>query len=111
MSMPRTFLNGVARCGRDRGWKLKRNLKIATERCTCPLARPSMTGTRRAGLILQNRDRNLLRELDVMRIYDREQAAVVGGFRSIRRVNDRLLKLVRAGILRRILVANPRIGQ
>jgi hypothetical protein len=70
-----------------------------------------MTGNRRVGLILQNRDRHLLQELDTMRVVDREQAQVVGGFHSVRRINDRLLALTRAGLLRRIFIGNNTVGQ
>jgi len=70
-----------------------------------------VTGTRRIGLIVQERDRHLLRELGTMRVIDREQAQVVADFHSIRRVNDRLLALTRAGVLRRIFIPNPVLGQ
>jgi hypothetical protein len=70
-----------------------------------------MTGSRRVGLIAQDRDRYLLRELGTMRVIDREQAQVVAGFHSIRRANDRLLSLTRAGLLRRIFIPNPVLGQ
>jgi len=70
-----------------------------------------MTGNRRVGLIVQDRDRLLLRELGTMRVIDREQARVVAGFNSVRRANDRLLMLTRAGMLRRIFIPNPSLGQ
>jgi hypothetical protein len=70
-----------------------------------------MTGNRQVGPILQERDRHLLRELDILRVIDREQAQIVTGFRSIRRANRRLLALIRAGLLRRIFIANQGIGQ
>lgn len=70
-----------------------------------------MTGNRRVGLIVQDRDRHLLRELGTTRVIDREQAQVVAGFHSVRRANDRLLALTRAGMLRRIFIANPAVGQ
>ena len=60
-----------------------------------------MTGTRRTGLVLQDRDRRLLDELVIMRVIDREQAKLVAGFGSTTRANTRLLALTRAGILRR----------
>ena len=59
-----------------------------------------MTGTRRRGLILQTRDLHLLSELAVMRIIDRETTKVVAGFGSTTQVNQRLLELTRAGLLR-----------
>ena len=63
-----------------------------------------MTGSRKANLVLQNRDRRLLEELSVMRVIDREQAKVVAGFGSTTRVNARLLAMVRAGLLARFFV-------
>jgi hypothetical protein len=62
-----------------------------------------MTGTSRA-IILQERDRHLLRELAVMRVIDREQAKIVAGFGSTTRANTRLLALTRAGFLRRFFL-------
>lgn len=53
------------------------------------------------GIVVQDRDRRLLQELAVMRVVDREQAKLVGGFNSVTRVNTRLLALTRAGLLRR----------
>lgn len=70
-----------------------------------------MTGNRRVGVIIQDRDRHLLRELGIMRVIDREQAEDVAGFHSVRRANDRLLSLTRAGLLRRIFIPNPSVGQ
>ncbi|MCZ6774155.1 MAG: replication-relaxation family protein [Proteobacteria bacterium] len=60
-----------------------------------------MTGTSLRGLVVQQRDRRLLRELDTLRMIDREQAKVVAGFGSTTRANARLLALTRAGLLRR----------
>jgi len=62
-----------------------------------------MTGNNR-GMILQERDRHLLRELAVMRILDRDQAMQVAGFGSTTRVNCRLLTLTSAGFLRRFFL-------
>ena len=59
-----------------------------------------MTGNSRV-VILQDRDRHLLRELAVLRVIDREQAKMVAGFGSTTRANARLLALTRAGFLRR----------
>lgn len=61
-----------------------------------------MAGTKRAVVVLQDRDRHLIEELAVMRVIDRDQAKMVAGFHSTRRVNDRLLTLTRAGLLKRI---------
>ncbi len=52
-------------------------------------------------MVVQERDRHLLRELSVMRVIDREQAKVVAGFNSTTRANARLLALTRAGLLHR----------
>jgi hypothetical protein len=61
-----------------------------------------MAGTKRRMVALQDRDRHLFEELGVMRVIDRDQAKVVAGFQSTRRVNDRLLTLSRGGFLKRI---------
>ena len=53
------------------------------------------------GMVIQERDRHLLRELSVMRVIDRELAKVVAGFGSTTRANARLLTLTRAGLLHR----------
>ena len=63
-----------------------------------------MTGTER--MILQPRDREFLKELALMRIADREQIRIVAGFGSLTRVNTRLLKLFRAGLLRRFFLGS-----
>lgn len=68
-----------------------------------------MTGTkqtkmRHRGMILQPRDLELLRELGILRVADREQAKIAAGFNSTTRVNTRLLALVRAGLLRRFFL-------
>src|ERR1039457_2183666 len=55
----------------------------------------------RSGMVIQERDRHLLRELSLMRVIDREQAKVVAGFGSTTRANARLLALTRAGLLHR----------
>ncbi len=60
-----------------------------------------MTGTNRTGIIVQDRDRRLLRELAVMRVIDREQAKHAAGFASTTRANCRLLALARTGLIRR----------
>jgi len=52
-------------------------------------------------MIIQDRDRRLLRELGTMRAIDREVAKLVAGFGSTTRTNTRLLKLTRAGLLKR----------
>lgn len=70
-----------------------------------------MGGSRRRGLVLQSRDRQLLHELTIMQVIDREQAEVVAGFRSIPRANARLLALTRAGLLRRFFLATVNGGK
>src|SRR6267154_1192060 len=55
-------------------------------------------------MVIQERDRHLLRELAVMRVIDREQAKIVAGFGSTTRANARLLALTRAGLLRRFFL-------
>src|SRR5262245_58423572 len=66
-------------------------------------ARPSLCARSqvRRGLVIQERDRQLLREISVMRVVDREQAKIVAGFGSTTRANARLLGLTRHGVLRR----------
>jgi len=63
------------------------------------------------GIILQDRDRQLMREFAVMRVADREQAKCVGGFGSTTRVNTRLLALNRAGLLRRFFLGTTASGR
>lgn len=63
-----------------------------------------MTGSNRTGMIVQDRDRHLLRELAVMSVIDREQAKRVAGFTSTTRANCRLLTMSRAGLLRRFFL-------
>jgi len=64
-----------------------------------------------AAMIIQERDRHLLKELAVMRILDREQAKRIAGFGSTTRVNARLLALTRAGLLRRFFLGTTAAGQ
>jgi hypothetical protein len=70
-----------------------------------------MTGNRRRGVVLQDRDRHLLSELAVMRIVDREMTKVVAGFGSTTQVSLRLLELTRAGLLRRFFVGTIGSGR
>ena len=69
-----------------------------------------MRGNDQGGLVVQERDRHLLRELGVMRVIDREQAKVVAGFGSTTRANVRLLNLTRAGLLRRFFLGTTAGG-
>lgn len=70
-----------------------------------------MIGNRTKGLIVQERDRRLLRELGVMRVIDREQAKYVGGFGSTTRANTRLLALTRSELLRRFFIGTEAGGK
>jgi hypothetical protein len=70
-----------------------------------------MGGNNRRGIVIQERDRQLLRELAVMRVIDREQAKCVAGFGSTTQVNGRLLGLTRAGLLRRFFLGTKAGGQ
>jgi hypothetical protein len=70
-----------------------------------------MTGNKRKGIVLQERDRRLLREVGVARVIDRDQAKCVAGFGSTTRANCRLLALTRAGLLRRFFVGTDAVGK
>jgi hypothetical protein len=70
-----------------------------------------MTGNNHKAIILQDRDRHLLRELALMRVIDREQAKCVAGFGSTTQVNSRLLGLTRAGLLRRFFLGTKAGGK
>lgn len=63
-----------------------------------------MIGNDSRGIVIQDRDRHLLRELSVMRVVDREQVKIVADFGSTTRVNARLLALTEAGLLRRFFL-------
>src|SRR5260221_4562733 len=58
-----------------------------------------------ADIIIQERDRDLLKKLSTFRVVDREQAKIIGGFNSTTRVNTRLLALTRARLLRRFFLS------
>jgi Replication-relaxation len=68
-------------------------------------------GGNNRGMVIQERDRHLLAELAVMRVVDREQARIAGGFNSTTRVNTRLLVLARAGLLRRFFLGAAGSGR
>jgi hypothetical protein len=70
-----------------------------------------MTTVTNAATIVTSRDLDLFRALAVARVLDGEQLGVVGSFATIRRANRRLLKLVRAGLLRRWFVGASGGGQ
>jgi hypothetical protein len=61
--------------------------------------------------VLTSRDLAILRALVIARVLDSEQIQLIGQFTSVRRTNRRLLKLVRAGILRRWFVGTASGGQ
>jgi hypothetical protein len=70
----------------------------------------SKSGNNRGGVVPQERDRRLLRELALLRIIDREHAKTIAGFGSTTRANARLLALTRAGLLRRFFLATTAGG-
>jgi hypothetical protein len=70
-----------------------------------------MRGNSSNAIIVQERDRRLLAELAVMRVVDREQARIAGGFNSTTRINTRLLALNRAGLLRRFFLGGAGSGR
>lgn len=63
-------------------------------------------GGRQRGLMIQPRDAELLRQLWIMRVADRDQLMTAARFSSITRINTRLLALVRAGLLRRFFIGS-----
>ncbi len=70
-----------------------------------------MTGTKprgecRRGLMIQDRDLALLKQLWIMRVADRDQLMLAAAFHSVTRINARLLALTRAGLLRRFFVGS-----
>src|SRR5579871_596279 len=97
--------------GPDAAPRLKPRSGSATNKPAVAARRCSMAGNKRAGLVVQERDRHLLAELGVMRILDRESAKLVAGFRSTRRANARLLQLTEAGLLRRFFVGSIAHGR
>lgn len=69
-----------------------------------------MPGNRQA-VVLQARDRRLLDEMGALRLVDHEQARRIGGFGSYQRTHDRLMRLVRAGFLRRFFLPTEAGGR
>jgi hypothetical protein len=69
-----------------------------------------MRGIEQSSIVLQERDRRLLKALGAMRVVDREQARALGPFTSLTRVNTRLAALVKAGVLTRLTVGTVRGG-
>src|SRR5215472_7957027 len=82
---------------------------LAKRRSSKKPTRCSMDGTDRKAVVIQERDRVLLRELAVLRVADREQLKLAAGFHSTTRANARLLRLVAAGLLRRYFLGT-RVG-
>ena len=70
-----------------------------------------MSGNDRHAIIVQERDRRLLREFPILRVADREQIKIVAGFRSTTRANVRLLKLTRSGLLKRFFLGTAAAGR
>ncbi len=70
-----------------------------------------MVISRRKGMVLQDRDRRLLREIALLRVIEREQAKLIAGFGSTTRANARLLALNRAGLLKRYFLGTKGAGQ
>jgi hypothetical protein len=70
-----------------------------------------MATERKPGIVIQERDRHLFRELALMRVIDREQATVVGRFGSASRTNRRLHQLTQAGLLRRFFLGANGAGR
>ncbi len=70
-----------------------------------------MSGNNGKGIVLQERDRHLLRELALMRVVDRAQAQIVGPFGSVTRAKSRLLGLTRAGFLQRFFLGTEGGGK
>jgi len=63
-----------------------------------------MAGNNKSSLEIQERDLRLFEALETMRVMDREQAKIAGGFTSTTRANARLLALTKAGFLKRAFV-------
>lgn len=68
------------------------------------------TGTKNR-LVLQKRDLWLFNALSLLRIMDRRQAALIAGFNSTTRTNERLLKLRRKGLLKRFFFVSAAGGK
>src|SRR6202521_5487825 len=101
----------VARGGRASGARSSKRLSVDSRWSIAATTKYFMTGNNHKGIILQDRDRHLLRELALMRVIDREQAMCVAGFGSTTRANSRLLGLTRAGLLRRFFLGTKAGGK
>src|SRR5215472_15098304 len=67
--------------------------------------------TRTEHIILQKRDRKLLENLSLLRVADRNQVSKICGFNSPTRIKTRLLKLTRAGLLKRFFFVSELGGK
>ena len=70
-----------------------------------------MMTARNLGTIITSRDLVILRTLVVTRVLQVDHVMAIGAFSSVRRANRRLLKLVRAGLLKRWFVGTAGGGQ
>lgn len=70
-----------------------------------------MNGNKQGSVVLTARDLKILRALLIGRVLDCAQVMTIAGFRIVRRANYRLLKLVRAGLLKRFFVGTEAGGQ
>jgi hypothetical protein len=70
-----------------------------------------MATDRNAGIVIQERDRHLFRELALMRVIDREQATIIASFGSASRTNRRLHQLTQAGLLHRFFLGANGAGR
>lgn len=70
-----------------------------------------MPGPEKQGIVIQKRDIQLLTDLAVLRIADREQAKCLAGFTSTTRANARLLALTRTGFLNRFFIGTNGVGR
>jgi hypothetical protein len=74
------------------------------------LTTASKTGSK-AAVIIQARDRTLMQALAILRILDRKQSAALAGFKSLTRINGRLLKLTSVGLLKRFFFVSALGGK
>src|SRR5260221_190136 len=101
----RTYITAAVLAGHAVEWTLRPRFVPAIGRPRRIPTRCSMSGNRgKTRLVIPDRDRRLLSEIGIMRIIDRDLARKVAGFGSLTRVNTRLLKLTRAGLLNRFFI-------
>src|SRR6478752_3394702 len=97
-------LSAPARITPASALKLKQRSRAGVPSKSKQSRRCLMPGNSACSIVLTDRDRLLLKELAIGEVIDREQAKRIAGFKSTTRANDRLLKLVRAGFLRRFFL-------